>query len=158
MWRSGLNCWVWCEHRTTIDSWLEIYLSVTTRNRLALIAEHLNSTSTLLYNLFRLTYLLKSWVRVTTEISGCRDKSNRYCWCSGDICVSWKPLSAVWMDSLLESVWLRRRRHLDTDCLAAMWNKKIILVRCSVIACYQEIFVANCLTPNQNKIIYWISH
>lgn len=28
------------------------------------------------------------------------------------------------MDSLLESVWLRRRRHLDTDCLAANENEK----------------------------------
>jgi hypothetical protein len=28
------------------------------------------------------------------------------------------------MDSLLESVWLRRRRHLDTDCLAINEKKK----------------------------------
>lgn len=28
------------------------------------------------------------------------------------------------MDSLLESVWLRRRRLPDTDCLAALREKK----------------------------------
>jgi hypothetical protein len=30
------------------------------------------------------------------------------------------------MDSLLESVWLRRRRHLDTDCQAETRNGKLI--------------------------------
>jgi hypothetical protein len=30
------------------------------------------------------------------------------------------------MDSLLESVWLRRRRHLDTDCRAVKKKRKVI--------------------------------